>query len=338
MNAGLAARPRITLNRFRSTQAGVALDFTFAFGGSVLRRAAELRGAINALERADARCLVLWRGKMLAGSDHKPTWVDPRHSALEDAGEPPVFLGLGAAGPRFAIDLSHWKPHEDAAMIGQFVDTTEQVHPDFTDARFVEVRSLMATLSAEDGECIATGRALTGWHATHRFCAKCGQPTEVAQSGWQRNCPACTTQHFPRTDPVVIMAITHGDKLLLGRGPTWPAGMYSCLAGFVEPGEPIEAAVRRETLEEAGIAVGRVGYVASQPWPFPMSLMFGCVGEALSENTTLDPIELADARWFSRTDVMHILAGLHSDVAAPRKGAIAGFLIEQWAAGRMGQP
>jgi NAD+ diphosphatase len=131
------------------------------------------------------------------------------------------------------------------------------------------------------------------------------------------------------------MAITHGDNLLLGRGPTWPEGMYSCLAGFVEPGEPIEAAVRRESLEEAGIKVGRVSYVASQPWPFPMSLMFGCVGEALSKDIVLDTKELADARWFSRTDIMEILAGLNPEISAPRKGAIAGFLIERWASGRM---
>ncbi|MEO8531937.1 MAG: NAD(+) diphosphatase [Deltaproteobacteria bacterium] len=312
------------------------MDYSFAFEGSVLQRAAELRASNAPALDPRARSLVLWRGKLLVGSDNQPFVALLDTPAFEIAREPVIFLGIGANGPRFGIDLSSWTPPEDAATIGEFVDASEQRHPDFPDARFVEVRGIMSLLGIEDAECIATARALTSWHASHRFCAACGQPSIVAQSGWQRNCPACNAQHFPRTDPVVIMAITRGDKLLLGRGPTWPERMYSCLAGFVEPGEPIEAAVRRETLEEAGITVGKVTYVASQPWPFPMSLMFGCLGEALSDDITLDVNELADARWFDRTEVMHILAGIHPDVAQPRKGAIAGYLIERWASDQLG--
>jgi NAD+ diphosphatase len=127
------------------------------------------------------------------------------------------------------------------------------------------------------------------------------------------------------------MVVARGDQLLLGRGPTWPERMYSLLAGFVEPGETIEAAVRREVVEESGIAVGTVRYVTSQPWPFPMSLMFGCTGEATSEAITLDPVELADARWVSRQDVLAILDGTHPDINRPRSGTIAGALIEAWA-------
>jgi NAD+ diphosphatase len=153
-----------------------------------------------------------------------------------------------------------------------------------------------------------------------------------------RKCPQCGTLHFPRTDPVVIMAITRGDQLLLGRGPSWPERMYSLLAGFVEPGESIEAAVRREVVEESAIKVGPVRYVASQPWPFPMSLMFGCWGEATSEAITIDPVELVDARWVSRDEVLQMLAGTHPAINPPRPGAIAGALIEAWAHGRLLDP
>jgi 8-oxo-dGTP pyrophosphatase MutT (NUDIX family) len=189
----------------------------------------------------------------------------------------------------------------------------------------------MAGLTPLDGECVAVGRALQSWHGTHRFCANCGAPSVVELSGWQRKCPSCATQHFPRTDPVVFMAITHGDRLLLGGGPSWPERMYSLLAGFVEPGETIEAAVRRETLEESAVRVGPVSYVANQPWPFPMSLMFGCHGEALTDAITIDPVELADARWVSCGEVKAILSGEHPSIGIPRKGAIAGALITAWA-------
>ena len=131
------------------------------------------------------------------------------------------------------------------------------------------------------------------------------------------------------------MAITSGDKLLLGRGPSWPERMYSLLAGFVEPGETIEAAVRRETKEESDITVGPVRYVTSQPWPFPMSLMFGCHGEAVSEQIAIDPVELADARWVTRAEVHAVLAGTHPEIGRPRPGAIAGALIEAWALGKL---
>jgi NAD+ diphosphatase len=135
--------------------------------------------------------------------------------------------------------------------------------------------------------------------------------------------PLAVRSISPRTDPVVIMAITHGDRLLLGRGPAWPEDMYSLLAGFVEPGETIETAVRREVQEESQVIVGQVRYVASQPWPFPMSLMFGCHGEALSDQIEIDPLALADARWVSRTEVNAILAGSHEEIAPPRSGARA---------------
>ncbi len=314
------------------------MEFGIAFGPGGLDRAAGLRAGDEARRDPRARTLVFWRGKLLADGDGRPALVAFDHPALADAREPPVFLGLTPEGPRFAADLPLWTPPEDATTIGQFIDQSQQVHPGFPGARFVEIRGLMPTLSRLEGECIATGRALLGWHGTHRFCASCGTPSLVESTGWVRKCPQCGAQHFPRTDPVVIMAITRGDRLLLGRGPSWPERMYSLLAGFVEPGETIEAAVRRETIEESAITVGAVRYVACQPWPFPMSLMFGCHGEALDEAITIDPMELADARWVSRDEVLDMLAGTHAQINRPRPGAIAGALIEAWAHGRLLEP
>lgn len=311
------------------------MQFSHAFQPGGLDRAAPLRAGDTARNDVQARCLVFWRGKLLVDANDHPLPVMLDHPALADCREPPVFLGLTPDGPRFAADLVLFTPHEDAATIGQFTDQTAQVHPGFPDARMVEIRGLMPTLTLIEGECIATGRAILGWHATHRFCANCGSPSAPELSGWQRKCAQCGTQHFPRTDPVVIMAITSGDKLLLGRGPSWPERMYSLLAGFVEPGETIENAVRRETLEETQVVVGPVRYITSQPWPFPMSLMFGCQGDATSEAITLDPIELADARWVTRDEVKSILAGTHASINAPRSGAIAGALIAAWAEERL---
>lgn len=314
------------------------MDYGFAFRPGELDRAAQLRTTNDARGDARARTLVFWRGKLLADAGGRPAAVPLDHPALSDSREPPLFVGLTREGPRFATDLPLWSPPEDATTIGQFIDQSQQVHPGFPEAKFVEIRGLMPTLSRLEGECVATGRALITWHATHRFCANCGTASATESAGWVRKCPQCGTHHFPRTDPVVIMAITRGDTLLLGRSPSWPERMYSLLAGFVEPGETIEAAVRRETLEESAVQVGPVRYIASQPWPFPMSLMFGCHGEALSEAITIDPVELSDARWVTRPEVLKILAGTHPEINCPRPGAIAGALIEAWAHGKLLDP
>lgn len=314
------------------------MDFYFSFRAGALQRAAERRAADADRQLPEARTLVFWRGKLLAGADNSPVKVPLDHAALADCHEPPVFLGLADGVPCFAADLTLWKPQEDAETIGQFTDASQQFHPAFPEARLAEIRGLMAGLSELEAECVATGRALLGWHQSHRFCASCGEASVAEHAGWQRRCPACGTVHFPRTDPVVIMVITRGDRLLLGRGATWPERMYSLLAGFVEPGESIEAAVRREVIEESGIRVGAVRYVASQPWPFPMSLMFGCWGEAQDEAITLDPHELADARWVSRDELREILAGRHPEIGPPRHGAIAAALITAWAEGRLLDP
>ena len=221
----------------------------------------------------------------------------------------------------------------DAAALGAFLDPSEQHHPALPETQvFAELRRVMTWLDARDAELAATGKAILTWHGAHGFCAKCGAATAIASAGWQRNCSACGTSHFPRTDPVVIMLITQGNSVLMGRSPGWPQGMYSLLAGFVEPGETLEAAVRREVFEEAGVTVGAVNYLSSQPWPFPASLMFGCEGQATSREITIDPVEIEDALWITREEMMEIFAGNHASILPARKGAIAHFLLENWLA------
>lgn len=319
------------------------------FGGSALDRAAHIRNDDAAIAQAcnhpDARCVVLWRGKPLMRGEHRDTLaLMPMDHPVLDAGRPGrdgmVFLGLGGNGdgdgvePRFACDISSWKPDElDSSMLGMFVDPSEQYHPSVpSDHVFGELRRLMARLTPRDAELAATAKAILGWHTTHGFCAVCGTASKVSQAGWQRTCPACGAHHFPRTDPVVIMLITHGSSVLMGRSPGWPQGMYSLLAGFVEPGETLEAAVRREVMEEAGVPVGQVSYLASQPWPFPASLMFGCAGEALSRDITIDPVEIEHALWVTRDEMMTVFAGEHPVMKPARKGAIAQFLLKNWLA------
>ncbi len=194
--------------------------------------------------------------------------------------------------------------------------------------------TLMTTLAAMPvGEAALYGiaRSLIDWHVRHGFCANCGQATAVSRAGWARACGTCAAQHFPRTDPVVIMAVEHGDRVLLGRQPSWPPGRYSTLAGFVEVGESIEEAVAREVLEEAGVRVGAVRYVASQPWPFPSQLMIGCIAVAKDDLLRVDTAELEDAFWATRQEVRAVLAGETGRFIAPPTYAIAHSLLAAWA-------
>ncbi|HZH08761.1 MAG TPA: NAD(+) diphosphatase [Microvirga sp.] len=199
-----------------------------------------------------------------------------------------------------------------------------------TDLRAIAVRGLVPP---EELGILAMAKSMLDWHNRHRFCANCGAPTQAAQAGFRRDCSACNAQHFPRTDPVVIMLVTRGDTCLMGRQPRFPEKMYSCLAGFLEPGETIEDAVRRETFEEAGIRVGAVRYLASQPWPFPANIMIGCVGEAISDDIDFDQDELEDARWFTKEDVRQMLDGTHEHFVAPAPIAIAHHLLREWVKG-----
>ena len=323
----------------------VDLEQLVTFAGAGLDRAAPLRSdeAAQARMRADpsARVLPLWHAKPLVTgeADLSLALLPLDHACLDAATEPPVFLGLTAAGPRFAADLSAWEPAEgEVAPVGTTpFDGSEQPHPDAPDgARFIDLRAIMARLTPLDAAMAATARGLQEWHRTHPFCARCGGRSAIAQAGWQRLCPSCGASHFPRTDPVVIMLITHGNSVLMGRAPVWPAGMYSLLAGFIETGETVEAAVRREVFEEAGVPVGRVSYLASQPWPFPASLMLGCRGEALSREIRIDREELDDARWMTREEILSALSGDTPGILPARRGAIARTLLESWLADRLG--
>lgn len=307
-----------------------------AFAAAGHDRCAELRGdaARQAvlLSDPDTRVLPMWRGKPLIGAA-RLGWVRADSPVLRHGVQPLTFLGLDPT-PRFAADISGWEPDAlDRTALAMFQDTTEQHFPGLPeDMRFRDLRAWMTGLPSADAAVAATARALFNWHRTHGFCAACGSASEVAMAGWQRACPACGAQHFPRTDPVVIMLITRGNRALLGRSPGWPEGMYSLLAGFIEPGESIEAAVRREVAEETGVQVGAVRYLASQPWPFPASLMLGCHGDALSDTITVDA-ELDDALWLTREELMAAHAGQHPRITPARKGAIAHHLIGMWLAG-----
>ena len=292
------------------------------YAGNMIDRQSDKRSD-DSVERAlgdrSARLMLMRGGRILlkvqeGGFDAYFTSSEavPYAPAFDQA----VLLGQSAQGPLLAVP------------VGVDVETL----PDeikAIDYRSVNVQGL---LDSETLGALAQGAALLAWHASHGFCSKCGSRSEMQAGGYRRFCANCQTQHFPRTDPVAIMLAVTRERCLLGRSPHFLPGMYSALAGFIEPGETIEGAVRRETLEEAGIRLGRVVYHASQPWPFPYSLMIGCFGEALNEDISFDGTELEDCRWFSRPDVRAMLSGDKSlGIFVPPKAAIAHHLIRAWA-------
>jgi NAD+ diphosphatase len=306
------------------------------FAGGTFDRASHLRAEAGRLA-ADpaARCLALWQGRPLleAASATRLAWQPMAGEVFAAATEPPIFIGIDDGAPLFARVVPDWEGATPADAPRPFFDASRAAPPGLPETMsFADLRASMAALSAPEAGIAAAAKGIRGWHASHRFCATCGAASEVADAGWRRSCPACGTQHFPRTDPVVIMLILEGNAVLLGRSPAWPEGMYSLLAGFMEPGESIEGAVRREVREETGVPVGQVDYLSSQPWPFPSSLMIGCRGMALGRDITLDPAELQDALWVSREDVLAALDGQNPGLRPARKGSIARFLIERWLA------
>ena len=246
-----------------------------------------------------------------------------------------ALLGLAPNGaPIFAALLPEGAVEMRSDSSDGFLDRRVLVVPGRKDLKLIDLRSIaMGGLVPQDqAAMLAAAKALMHWHARHRFCSNCGTPTEVAVAGWRRDCPVCKAIHFPRTDPVVIMLAVDGDACLLGRQPRFPKGMYSALAGFVEPGETIEAAVRREIREEAAVICRAVRYFASQPWPFPASLMIGCFAEAESRSLEVDRVELEDARWFSRDEAIALIERRHPDgLTAPTPMAIAHHLLKRWA-------
>ena len=308
---------------------------TVTFGGSGLNRAAELRLDDAALETLfeTGENIVVWRGKPLFDYATSSLIRLPKgHPLLAETKSIPTFLGLENETGIFAIDVSPWKdPNMDPDAMGQFADPSQNRYPGFAESQvFTELRGIMAKLTPRDAELAATARSLFEWHRSHRFCSKCGAESERTHAGWQRDCPDCKTSHFPRTDPVVIVLATLGNSVLMGRSHGWPEGMYSLLAGFMEPGETMEAAARREVFEESGIRLGHVDYLSSQPWAFPSSLMIGCSGEALNSDITIDSTEIDDARWFTREEVLAATVDENSPLKPARKGSIAHFLIHNW--------
>jgi NAD+ diphosphatase len=237
-----------------------------------------------------------------------------------------VLLGTVEAAGRFGVGL---EPGETRAL---------KARADLlvSDLRSIAVQGQAAPM---DLSAMAQAKALLLWHARHRFCSTCGAATRLVEAGWRRDCPTCHALHFPRTDPVVIMLAIDGERCLLGRQSRFPPNMWSCLAGFVEPGESIEDAARREIREEAGIICGPVSYYASQPWPFPMSLMIGCHALALSTTITIDEDELESARWFDREEVATMLLARHPlGLTAPPPVAIAYHIIRAFIEGEAGLP
>ncbi|HVY56761.1 MAG TPA: NAD(+) diphosphatase [Xanthobacteraceae bacterium] len=291
---------------------------------NALDRTAHLRGdaaALAALQaRADARVYVC-SGELVvmkaAAGPHEPLFTLEEAWAL-GAGPELVFLGRDGEAPRFgavvpSAEIDRLKARGDLLL---------------RDLRSIAVQGLVPPHHLAP---LAQAKALLLWHARRGFCSNCGSPTIAVHGGWRRDCPACKAQHFPRTDPVVIMLTIDGDRCLLGRQSRFAPGMWSCLAGFVEPGETVEEAVLRETREETGIVCGSVTYFATQPWPFPMSLMIGCHSRALTTEITVDHSELEAARWFPRDEVVAMLRNAHPHgLTTPPPVAIAYHIIRTW--------
>ena len=247
-------------------------------------------------------------GRQLLWRDGLPAVGDDGRLEWSPVSAPELFLGIQDGCARFSAAE---QPHANARAA---FDT-------------------LGTLAEDEAPLFAAALSLAWWHSRHRFCANCGASTEIERGGWSRRCPQCSAQHFPRVDPVVIMLAEHEGRLLLGRQPQYPPGRYSALAGFLEPGESIEAAVARELREEAGIEVADVTYIASQPWPFPSSLMIGCHARALGDALTIDLTELDDARWFTRDEIAAALADEpDAPFQPPPHFAIARTLLDHWLA------
>jgi NAD+ diphosphatase len=291
---------------------------------SAIERAAQWRGDADAIRRFGAH---EHAGFYLIGGELVVLKTlgercDPLFSLAEalafGAPKNDVFLGLIDGAPRFGLGF-------DAPAVEPLATRNDLK---ITDLRSIAVQGLV---DAQHLPPLAEAKALLGWHARHRFCPNCGTETHVVQAGWRRDCPSCGAEHFPRTDPVAIMLVIAGDRALLGRSRRFAPTMWSCLAGFIEPGETVEEGVRREVFEEAGVRCGSVKYFASQPWPFPSSIMIGCHAEALSETLVVDRDELEDARWFSRDELAAMLKRQHPEgLTTPPPIAIAHHIIRSF--------
>lgn len=298
------------------------------FAGNPLDRADYLsrdeRWLAQQVKAVTARFLPMRQLNVLLTAASSPTlgWLTRTDINWQAIDSLPVFLGLAEEVPCFALDVSYQKIPEEALRIAK-------------GWWFADCLQVASAMSTDQAGILAHARAKLHWHEKHRFCANCGQPTRPVQGGRQRECMSCDTQHFPRTDPVVIMLATTGDRCLLGQphGPLVRMGIWSALAGFVEQGESIEEAVCREVFEEAGIRTSSISYHSSQPWPFPSSLMIGCYVQAMTTDIKIDQVEMHDVRWFSKDQAHAALSGNSDDFKLPGPVAIAHHLIADWVAG-----
>ena len=296
------------------------------FAGNPLDRADTQRRNPNwlttALADANSRFLAFSRLNVLMQTTHAAEliWLSTAQLAQLNLDHPPVFLGLEDTVAHFAVDIS-----QAANPIASL---------NLPNGEFRDCRMAAMALSQQQTGIMAQARSQLDWHRRHQFCGVCGTLTHPDRGGHVRHCGNCKAEHFPRTDPVAIMLILDGDRCLLGQpaGRLAGTGLYTALAGFIDQGESIEEAVRREVMEEAGVHVGTVSYHSSQPWPVPSSLMIGCHGTATSTNIIIDPQEMADVAWFSKADVVRALAEEHPSIQVPGPIAIAHHLLRSWAA------
>ena len=274
----------------------------------------------TAMAGEDVLVFLMQKGQpLVAANGQNLVWLGPEVARLSPQ-EERLFLGKDKAGaPIFAINLGPSFKLEGSLLQGT---------GDFTD-----MRAAAGGLSPMEANLASTARSILEWHRSHRFCSKCGAESAVAEAGWKRVCPSCGAEHFPRTDPVAIMLAVKDDKCLLGRQAGWPAGFWSALAGFVEPGETVEQAATRELFEEAGIKAdpAKAEYLFCQPWPFPSSLMVGIIVEAETTEVSVEQDELEDAIWITREEARQVLAGTHPNIYAPPAMAVAHHILKTWA-------
>ena len=313
---------------------------TNIFAGNPLDRAGERRGDEAWLaEKADdphSLAVAIWNGKPLVedAPASPDTGVDGKAPEARTGGVQIAYLRADmakdlAATPERLLFLGLWK---DIAVFA--VDLEGSADPAEGPlqglGRFEELRGIAPFLPPPDAGILATAKSMFEWRRKHRWCSNCGQETHVTDGGWKRLCASCHTEHFPRTDPVAIMLALHDGKCLLGRQAAWPAGMYSALAGFVEPGETIEEACARELMEEAGLTATAVRYHSSQPWPWPSSLMMGLIAQVDSNEARPDQTELDEVRWFTKKEAGALIRGELEGTFAPPALAIAHQLIKAW--------
>jgi NAD+ diphosphatase len=293
----------------------------------------------NPLDRAsDRRTNAAWLAEQLASSDSlgvaiwngNPFVEKTKDGGVQIAYLPAKLVGEMAGGNERLLFMGLWKGVAIFAVdIEGAADPAQGPLAGF--GEFKDLRQVALQLPHTDAAIMATAKQMFEWRRRHLFCANCGQPSEAMDGGWKRQCPACRVEHFPRTDPVVIMLAYHGERCMLGRQAVWPKGMFSALAGFLEPGESIEEACARELNEEAGLHTRKVRYHSTQPWPYPSSLMIGLLAEVEDEEGAPDQTELDEIRWFTRDEARSLIAGQLPDTFCPPAMAIAYQLIRAWA-------